>query len=196
MYNIWFIGDPHFGHKRVAEIRGFETVEAHDEELQKKWHKAVQPNDIVHVLGDISGGSGGGERHALEILVNLPGRKMLKSGNHDSVSGIHIKHSPNTDLFREVFESIQDFGRIKINNENLLLSHFPYASQGDGPGRGEGRYNEFRIADTGQRLIHAHTHHNHPTSGSVTNREFCVSWDAHNDMVNIGKIAKWVQESV
>lgn len=193
MSNIWFIGDLHFGHKKISELRGFASIEQHDLKIFDTWNAQIQSNDLVYVLGDISSGKTDDELHALEILTQLRGHKRLISGNHDSVSGVHRSASRHIRLFNEVFESIRDFGQIRLNNSKVLLSHFPYASQGDGPEREDPRYLEFRLPDNGLRLIHAHTHHNHATNGSQTNREFCVSWDAHNSLVNIGKIDKWIQ---
>lgn len=189
----WFIGDLHFGHWKVAELRGFRDVESHDAAIKKRWDRQVQSGDVVHIIGDLSSGSSTGERHALEILSTLPGRKRLTTGNHDSISGIHRSPSPHTRQFREVFETIHDHGRIRINRESIMLSHYPYASQGDGPGRGEARFDQYRLPDLGARLIHAHTHHDHPTSGSVTGRELCVSWDAWRRLVNIGDVQKWIE---
>lgn len=189
----WFIGDPHFDHEKVAHIRGFRTVEAHDAAICRQWDRQVRPGDIVNILGDLSAGGAGGELRALDILAGLPGRKRLIAGNHDSVSGIHRRGpSPRTRQFREVFEQISDFGRVRINGESILMSHFPYQSQGDGPGRYGSRYDQYRLVDRGARLIHAHTHHNHPTSGSLVGRELCVSWDAWRRLVNLGDVQKWI----
>ena len=56
----WFVGDLHFGHVKVAAIRGFSTVESHDGSVFARWEKQVHPDDDVWVLGDISSGSGTG----------------------------------------------------------------------------------------------------------------------------------------
>lgn len=194
MSNTWFVGDLHFGHEKVAAIRGFSEVGLHDESIRSKWLSQVADDDIVYVLGDLSSGSPEVERRALAYIFWLPGEKRLIAGNHDSISGIHRKTSPNVDLFRETFTQIHDFGRIRLNREQIMLSHYPYASQGDGPGRGDARYEQFRLPDLGARLIHAHTHHTHRTSGSQTGRELCVSWDAWGRLVNIGDIQKWLDE--
>lgn len=193
MPGTWFIGDTHFGHQKVSEIRGFADTPAHDEAIVRRWERQVGPDDLVYVLGDISGGSRTGEADALDIISHLPGHKILISGNHDSVSSIHRKRSPHLSWFREVFEDIKDFSRIRVQGQDVLLSHYPYWSQGDG-GRANPRYSQYRLPDLGSRLIHAHTHHTSPTEGSFTGREICVSWDAWRRMVNIGDIAKWIHE--
>lgn len=191
----WFIGDLHFGHEKVAQLRGFRTVEEHDAALRRQWDRQVQPGDTVWVLGDLSSGGAAGEIRALDILTALPGRKRLIAGNHDSIAGVHRSLSPRTRMFRDVFETINDHGRIRIDRESIFLSHYPYEAQGDGPGRGKRapRYLEYRLPDYGNRLIHAHTHHTHPTSGSWTGRELCVSWDAWRRLVNVGDVQKWIE---
>ncbi|AWN03439.1 metallophosphoesterase [Microbacterium phage Count] len=192
MSGVWFIGDLHFGHKKVSEIRGFSSTSEHDDHIIKKWRKTVRPEDYVHILGDLSGGSNSGEVAALDILSELPGTKHLIAGNHDSISSIHRTKSPNTQRFRDVFDRISDFSRIRMNHQMILMSHYPYLSQGDGPGRGHARYEQYRLPDLGELLIHAHTHHIHPTSGSRTRRELCVSWDAWGRMVGLGDIYNWM----
>ena len=192
MPGSWFIGDLHFGHEKVAALRGFAETGLHDLTIQHKWRRQVAEDDIVYVLGDLSSGSTSGELRALGIIELLPGRKRLVSGNHDSVSSIHRRMSPNMDAFRHVFESIQDFGRIRIEREEVLMSHYPYKSQGDGPGRGITRYEQFRLPDLGAPLIHAHTHHSHPFNGSAGKNEMCVSWDAWKRLVNLGDVQRWL----
>jgi calcineurin-like phosphoesterase family protein len=191
----WFIGDLHFGHERVAGIRGFERSDSHDAAILNKWSKQVHRDDTVWVLGDISSGRAEAEERALWMLWTLPGHKHLIAGNHDSVSSIHRNGYKKFRQFLNVFESVQQFARVRIEGEDVLLSHYPYEVSGDGPGRGDARYLEYRLPDKGLRLIHAHTHHTDPYTGSLTGREFCVSWDAWRRLVNYGDVAKWFQSS-
>jgi len=193
MTAVYHIGDLHLGHEKVAKIRGFATTIEHDVAIMDAWNKVVKPGDIVQVYGDISSGKLLEEDRALEIIESLPGEKRLLAGNHDSVSGIHRRSSPLQHKYYSVFTRITDFGRIRMENQEILQSHYPYISQGDGPDRGQGRYEQFRLGDYGGLLIHAHTHHTHPTDGSVTGRELCVSWDAWKRMVTTADISKWVR---
>lgn len=193
MTATYFIGDPHFGHEKVSQIRGFDTVMEHDVAIMDAWNKVVKDRDIVYILGDLSNGKSEDEARALDIIESLPGHKRLIAGNHDSISGIHRRPSKNRDRFYEVFERASDFGRVKSEGEHVHLSHFPYISQGDGPGRGHARYEQWRLPDLGGLLIHAHTHHTHAVSGSVTGRELCVSWDAWKRMVTEADVSKWVK---
>ena len=87
MGTIRFTSDLHLGHPKVAEIRGFESTDEHDEHLAWRWRTFVHEHDVVYVLGDVSGD--GGQAHALEILRGLPGEKRLILGNHDAAHPLH-----------------------------------------------------------------------------------------------------------
>lgn len=183
----WFTGDPHFGHEKVAALRGFDSTEEHDTAIVNKWTKQVNDSDVVYVLGDLSSGSRTGERYALNIIAALPGRKRLIAGNHDSISGIHRKVSPHTPLFQQVFEAIHDFGRVRIDGKDVLLSHYPYT----GDHTEEPRFDQFRLKDKGAPLIHAHTHSQVRRQGS----SICVSWEAWGRLVNLGDIQQLWKEN-
>lgn len=197
----WFIADTHFGHEKVAELRGFSSTEDHDAAIIEDWTARVGKDDTVFVLGDISSGRNSDvELRALDIIGNLPGQKRLIAGNHDSVSGIHRRPSKNFMDFARVFQTINDFGRVKIETRHVMMSHFPFtdvapfAVQGDGPGRGN-RHDEVRLMDKNNLLIHGHTHHDHPTNASKSGRELCVSWDAWGRMVSDGDVSLWVRHA-
>ena len=190
----FFIGDPHFGHQLVSDIRGFANTGEHDDAIIRKWRKQVKDDDLVYVMGDISGGGMESQLRALMILSSLPGRKRWIFGNHDTGSGIH-KQAYSLEirlLIARTFEKVNDFGHLSFNKRQILLSHFPYWSSQDGPERGHGRYEQFRLPDLGKILIHAHTHHTHPTDGSATGREIGVSWDAWRRLVDMGDIHKLI----
>lgn len=190
MSGVWFTADTHFGHAKVAGIRGFDNTDDHDAAIIAAWKTQVKPGDTVWVLGDISGGQT--QDHALDVLKSLPGDKHLIAGNHDSVSSIHRNGFKHQAKFLTAFDSVQNFGVVKMAGHHVSMSHFPFASQGDGRGRGAGRHMAFRLPDVGQMLIHGHTHDSDPTAGSVTGRELCVSWDAWGRLAGQGDVAKWV----
>lgn len=189
---IWFIGDTHFGHEKVSGLRGFTHPDYHDAALAGKWLKQVKNEDLVYVMGDVSGGSRTGERAALEFLATLPGRKRLIAGNHDSISSIHRKMSPHTGLFAEVFERVSDFGRIRVAGREVLLSHYPYTADHTEAGP---RYAQYRLKNLGLPLVHAHTHSTErvdPLSLPAERIELCVSWEAWGRLVNLGDVSQWL----
>lgn len=110
MANVFFIGDTHFGHKRICEFepdyRPFSSVDKHDEELVKRWNSVVRPKDIVWHLGDFSFGD------KLPIAARLNGIKRLVMGNHD---------------LRPAAEYLQYFERVfgMVGYKEFLLSHMP-----------------------------------------------------------------------
>lgn len=202
MTATFFVADLHLRHEKVAKLRGFKgglydedgnlehdmATFHHDFEVTESWRKVVRPQDRVFVLGDISGGSAGSEEYALNILSILPGEKHLISGNHDSASGIHRNGYKRLPRFLEVFESVRDFARIRVQRKDILLSHYPYAYEGDGKNREQKtRYEQFRLPFLGAPLIHGHTH---STVAETDEFQYCVSWDAHRGLVPLNKIEK------
>lgn len=186
MSATWFVADLHFGHERVANIRGFEDDEKHDIAVTESWTKVVRPQDKVYILGDISGGSRYGEEQALYLLGDLPGEKHLIAGNHDSVASIHRNGHKRLGRFLEVFESVRDFARIRLYRQDILLSHYPYAYEGDGKDREQKtRYEQFRLPFLGAPLVHGHTH---STVAETDEFQYCVSWDAKRGLTPLKDI--------
>lgn len=53
MNHILSLGDPHIGHLVAAEMRGFATVEEHDDAVMSSIVGAVRPGDTLVLTGDI-----------------------------------------------------------------------------------------------------------------------------------------------
>jgi len=130
--NVHFLSDPHFGHRLVSKLRGFDNPHDHDHAIIDNWCRVVSTNDIVWVLGDLSVRN---IYYALGVLVRLPGRKRLILGNHDEGHPMHWDAHKWMDDYRDVFEYVAPFARIKIDAEDVMLSHFPYTKD-----RHEARY--------------------------------------------------------
>lgn len=189
MSATWFVADLHFGHEKVAKIRGFEDTVSHDLDVFMSWKKVVRPQDRVFVLGDISGGSSYAEEAALDVLRTAPGEKHLIAGNHDSVASIHRNGYKKMPQFLEVFASVRDFARIRVHRQDILLSHYPYAYEGDGKDREQKtRYEQYRLPFLGAPLVHGHTH---STVAETDEFQYCVSWDAHRGLVPLSKVEKY-----
>lgn len=158
----WFTSDLHFGHPFVASLRGFGTsredadTDSHDAAIIAKWIARVQPEDKVWVLGDLVGRHKDLE-YALAIIRKLPGTKHLIAGNHDAVSSIHREGWKFQKQFLESFESVQQFGRVRVQGQNILMSHFPYLGSGSDH-TDDVRYTQYRLPDEGDILLHGHTH--------------------------------------
>lgn len=159
----WFASDLHLRHRFVASLRGYGTcredadTDAHDREIDRVWRQQVAERDEVFVLGDLTASQ---TDYALAFIADLPGRKHLIAGNHDEVASIHRNGWKHQRRYLEVFESVRDFGRIRMQGRDVLMSHYPYLGQSDEhPGYpGGARYREYRLRDEGLPLIHGHTH--------------------------------------
>jgi calcineurin-like phosphoesterase family protein len=174
MSEVWYTSDLHIGHKLVATHRGFwyenpteglvVDVAAHDLRLAQNWDAIVAPDDVVFVLGDISIN---GKQHALDWIAERPGTKHLITGNHDPVWTQNRKALGLQRHWLSYFETINEFVRRKLEGETILLSHFPYESWGDGPDRPGSRWNQYRLPELGDRLLHGHTHGNEREHGTM-----------------------------
>lgn len=176
MSTTYFTSDLHIGHRLVAGIRGFwqgdgepgpdsePDTDSHTRALIDSW-KHVKTDDIVWILGDLCV-SGKWWPGALRVIADyLPGRKRLITGNHDPVSSIHREAWKYQRAALEVFETVQDYGTVRIAGKTVLMCHYSYSGVGSeglddetGKPRSEERYTEFRLQDCGRPLIHGHTH--------------------------------------
>lgn len=130
--DIWFISDPHFGHKNIVRgisefkdklsgCRNFKTLEEHDGTILNGINKYVKKNDILYCLGDWN--LGGRENvKKYRDLINC--RTIhLCLGNHD----IHIaKNALLIDGSRtqECFTSVQTIIDKKIKGVNYVMGHY------------------------------------------------------------------------
>lgn len=159
---VFYTSDLHIGHKMVAGIRGYRDsigdpdTSAHDEAMAEVWDSQVKYGDIVYVLGDISIS---GNQYVMDWFSRRReyGPIHLISGNHDPVHPMHRTATKYLQRWSAVFDSIQPFLRRRLNGVEFLLSHFPYASWGDGDREGS-RFDQYRLPDLGMPLLHGHTH--------------------------------------
>ncbi|MBD8056928.1 metallophosphoesterase [Rhodococcus ruber] len=159
--NTWMTSDLHLGHRFVAELRGFATVDEHDAEIIGNLRARTRSCDQLWILGDISSGSSTGERHALKLLDEYAAARgvtmHLITGNHDSVNPYHRDSHKHFRAFTDVFTTVQPFARRKVAGTYVWLSHFPWFGGGD---RGDvERHSEARLHDNGRDfLVHGHLH--------------------------------------
>lgn len=118
MEKIWFISDTHFGHKNIQKFcpktRLGKDIAQHDEILIRNWQEQVSHQDRVYHLGDFFFCNGD---RALSILERLPGQIHFIRGNHDKV----LENS----ILRSRFTSVSDYKEIEIENQKVVLFHFP-----------------------------------------------------------------------
>lgn len=150
---VRFTSDPHLGHGMVAELRGY-SIRDHDALILGNWQRAVAPEDVVWVLGDLTIGRRDLPT-ALAALAALPGRKRLILGNHDAGHPRHRDAHKWFAPYAEVFEHVASSARINLQGREVLLNHFPYYRD-----RGEPRHVQWRLPEMGITLLHGHTHGN------------------------------------
>lgn len=179
MSTHWFTADPHFGHVKVAELRGFADAAEHDETVLGGFYAHLRKGDSLWILGDLTMG---GKRREIEALgamrafadeVGVSLHMVL--GNHDRAHPMHTGSYRAERDMREHMDSVSTARRIKIGGGRALLSHFPYA----GDHTAVERYPQWRLPDEGMALIHGHTHSAEKVclspKGTV---QVCVSLDA------------------
>lgn len=188
MASVWHTADLHIGHRLVSGLRGFADTDAHDAEIIERWTRDVRDGDIVYVLGDVAVSN---PTRALVILNELPGRKRLISGNHDPVAAQHREAHRWFGAYLEVFEWVTPFARRRIAGQDVLLSHYPYATS-IGADHGEVRYAQYRLPDLGEWLLHGH---NHSTEVRTSEREIHVGYDAWRRLVPEHEIAALMEGS-
>jgi calcineurin-like phosphoesterase family protein len=149
--SVFFTSDLHFGHRHVAELRGFPVVAEHDAVLVENWQRCIRKHDTIWVLGDLAVSA---PTAALELIAELPGTKHLIAGNHDRCHPMHRDAHNWQRRYLEVFDSVQPFARRRIAGRQVMLSHFPFS----GDHTFEDRYTQYRLRDEGAWLLHGHTH--------------------------------------
>ncbi len=152
MSSVFFIGDMHFGHKRITEFtddcgRKYRYGRDYKENMDiiaERWNERITKRDKVYVLGDVAFSDEGFDK-----LKTLNGNKILVRGNHDNFF--------STKKWLEVFDEVEGIVRYK----GYWLTHAPIHPD------------ELR----GKGNIHGHSHHNimRLSDGSVDNRYLCVS---------------------
>jgi calcineurin-like phosphoesterase family protein len=100
---VFVIADLHLGHKKLAEVRGFPSYQAHDDAIVQAWNRVVAKRDVVYVLGDV---------FRLDLVPVLNGTKKLALGNHDQRP---------VRVYAELFSQV----RAMFEFDGCLLTHIP-----------------------------------------------------------------------
>lgn len=168
-----FTADLHLAHPKLAGLRGFDTVAAHDAAVMAQLYRLDPDADVLWVLGDICSGGVASMESALAQLSTLHVPMHLVTGNHDPVHPMYRGAQKHFDDYATVFASVQQVARTKVGEHGVMLSHFPYAGTPDRFSRKN--FDQYQLPDMGQWLIHGHTHASEQRSGT---RSICVSLEA------------------
>lgn len=154
MSRIWYVSDLHLLHQNLATLRGYSSIEEHDAIICDNWVKSIREHDTVIHCGDETVGGKQRVLDALAMIKKLPGKKIEIPGNHSPVHPMHRDWMKWVQPYNDVFDAMAPFMRRKINGINILHSHFPYCmDHTEVP-----RYQQYRLPDMGEWLIHGHGH--------------------------------------
>ncbi|KXP08795.1 metallophosphoesterase [Tsukamurella pseudospumae] len=168
----FFTADLHLGHRLIADLRGFSSVGAHDAEITAPLY-ALDPDDELWVLGDVSCGGHSVAESALAQLRSVPAPMHLVAGNHDLSHPLNGRSEEWRARYAEVFASVSIAGRINLGETEVLLSHFPNAGTPDRYARE--KFTQWQLPDLRRWLVHGHTHSSARRSAK---RSICVSLEA------------------
>lgn len=113
---IWFTSDLHLSHANsiLHNNRPFASAQQMDEEIIKRWNSKIGEFDTVYVLGDVCWGWNSKRIH--DTFSKMNGIKYLIIGNHDRIGPHQLSN---------VWVEITPYKRIMINNDRVILSHYP-----------------------------------------------------------------------
>lgn len=107
--SVYFIGDPHLGHRNIAKYRPWVKDTADNTRIfVSRYLREIRKKDIVFFMGDVAF-----DEDSLKVVGELPGRKILIKGNHDDYV--------STSLQKDVFEEIHGI----ISYKKMWLTHCP-----------------------------------------------------------------------
>ena len=109
MSKVYFMSDPHFGHKNLAKYRGMTSDES-DKLIISNWNNLITKNDIVYLLGDITMEYHQAVRY---YMSQLKGIIRVIPGNHD---------------FRQTCQILQDMGILVmgcLEYKGFICTHIP-----------------------------------------------------------------------
>lgn len=197
--SVFFCSDLHFGHEKLAELRGFDSVDEHDDAILDVLY-TLPLGSHLWILGDISSGKSVEQENALRKLDHLAADRNLVEhlifGNHESPHPMHRSAYREQEPFKDQFDSIQSFAVRRMEGRRVLLAHHPY--NGDSGGRLQDRHVEYRMRDTGMPIIHGHTHWNDEkvTLSDAGSIQIHVGWDAWHRPVAIDEVSALLRKAL
>ena len=141
---IYYIADCHFFHGALntkMDKRGFESVEAMNEYMIKKWNDKVTNSDTVVILGDLSLGT---VDETNDLIHRLKGKLCLIVGNHD-------KYVNKDGFDRDRFLWIDNYREITDSQKKVICCHYPIPFY-------EGQYRKRHNGDPKAFMLYGHVH--------------------------------------
>jgi calcineurin-like phosphoesterase family protein len=119
---LLFWSDLHFYHNNIIKYanRPFEGTDHMNQQLIKNYWENVTDKDIVVFGGDVAFGS---VKDVIEIMKDLPGKKVLVLGNHDFDKNKSVYRDYH--CFDVVTLAFTMQRVINGNTYNILVTHYP-----------------------------------------------------------------------
>jgi len=178
---IYFTSDLHFQHNKIMQyspaFRNYTNTEEMNEALIALWNDTVKKDDTVYNLGDFS--MVANIKKIVPIAKRLNGKHILILGNHDHA--IRRNKDKLTSELKDdgnlIFESIKEYGYLRLPEGEFALSHYPMAGW-------EGQQH-------GSVMLHGHLHdYISEVKGKILN----VGFDLHGKLLSLDEILEFVKD--
>lgn len=178
---IYFTSDLHFQHNKIMQyspaFRNYANTEEMNEALIALWNDTVKKDDTVYNLGDFS--MAANIKKIVPIAKRLNGKHILILGNHDHA--IRRDKDKLTSELKDdgnlIFESIKEYGYLRLPEGEFALSHYPMAGW-------EGQQH-------GSVMLHGHLHdYISELKGKILN----VGFDLHGKLLSLDEILEFVKD--
>jgi calcineurin-like phosphoesterase family protein len=180
----WFTSDLHFGHKKLALLRGYATVQEHDEDIVRELNKyvaALDYSDTLYILGDLSFHK---PTQTADLLADIRCKKVLVKGNHDhrtaNKEGAELPGPVRVELseFHHYLERTFKVWTVRggeptYDEAHVVMFHFPLM--------------HWRNQDKGWWMLHGHLH---GAPSMVPGKTLDVGWDAWMRPLSLHEISE------
>lgn len=158
-------------------FRNYTNMEEMNEALIALWNNTVKKDDTVYNLGDFS--MAANIKKIVPIAKRLNGKHILILGNHDHA--IRRNRDELTSELKDdgnlIFESIKEYGYLRLPEGEFALSHYPMAGW-------EGQQH-------GSIMLHGHLHdYISEVQGKILN----VGFDLHGKLLSLDEILEFVKD--
>lgn len=117
----FFISDLHLGHFNIIKFcdRPFDDLVSMHDTICNNWANTVGAQDLVYIVGDVAFNP-----KYIPLLKDLPGRKRLILGNHDTF---------DIGIYQKIFERIYGVKYLEETNAGrVVLTHIAIHPQNMG----------------------------------------------------------------
>lgn len=191
MYNVWFVGDLHLGHKNILKyqknrlewlgLQDENDIITHDKKILDLWLNTIKRGDHVYILGDFIMGENK-NHYTWKLLSHLKsnGCKIhLIIGNHDKQVLPFTQMFESMDLIKEVTFKKNVFPFLD-EDFSVVMCHYPMIS--------------WNRKAYGTPHLHGHTHDNSPWENENNELRLNVGFDtpfSHCNFISLEQVYSW-----